>query len=125
MSTHSISANDSIDLIDTNHLQLLVGPDLRAAKDLLDDLALLYIEENGPQIEQLRKTCEASDTEGTINHVHFIGGSSGNMGLMRLSRYCRDVESSLRDHKDAPSTAIFETIDQLYQCSIEAFKEQY
>lgn len=80
----SIHTDTSLPLIDKDHLELIVGPDIEGAKELLEDLVALYTEENEPHLEELGESIAGNDTEACIKHSHFIAGSSGNMGLSRL-----------------------------------------
>ena len=123
MSIYSVNVDLSNPVVDLDHLELLVGPDFEESEALLDDLISLFEEENEPHLNLLENACEISDVDATIKHVHFIAGSSGNMGLARLSKYCRAVERSVRDQTESPSPEHSSVVRELYQSSIAAFKE--
>ncbi|MGB0372208.1 MAG: Hpt domain-containing protein [Opitutales bacterium] len=122
MSTCGVSVDSSTPIIDRNHLELLVGSNFEESKELLDDLIALYEEENLPHLQDLEEACKTGDTDAATRHTHFIAGSSGNMGLARLSTYCRAVESAIRDNIEPPSLAHHQTIKELYSTSVESFK---
>lgn len=121
VNTTTLVCDASIDLIDQEHLTMLVGPEPAEAGDLLDDLIALFREENEPHFDDLSQACTDSDTEAATKHIHFIAGSSGNMGLARLSTYCRAAESSLREGSTSACPELYTSIQGLYQSSIEAF----
>lgn len=123
MSTCSVTVDSAHPLVDRSHLELLVGSNFEESRELLDDLISLFEEENGPHLQELRQTCESNDLDQTIRHIHFIAGSSGNMGLARLSKYCRALESAARDFSECPNAEQFEQVSELYTASIAAYND--
>ena len=119
----SIHTDTSLPLIDQEHIELIVGPDLEGAKDLLEDLIALYTEENEPHLDDLSQVIADNDIEACIKHIHFVAGSSGNMGLSRLCRLCRSLETALRDNSLTPGSEIHTAIQELYTTSVAEFRK--
>ena len=123
MSICNASVDESLAIVDHSHLELLVGPDLQASRDLLDELISLYEGENEPQLEDFKKALTSGDVEAATKHIHFVAGSSGNMGLARLSSFCRTLEKLLKDEPISGGTdTIVETLEELYKTSVQAFR---
>ena len=122
MSICSIHIDTSLPIINKEHLELIVGPEIDETKELLDDLVALYIEENAPKIKDLAGAISQNDTEACIRHIHFIAGSSGNMGLSRLCKLCRSLESALRDNSLFPDKEMQTAIKGLHDESVAAYR---
>lgn len=69
----------------------------RTGKDIFRRLVEVFLEQSRERIDTLRNASRQGDHQGVHEAVHSLKGTSGNLGALRLSRLCRQVEQRLRD----------------------------
>ncbi len=85
-------------LLDMEQVNVLIESGGDEAAFLMTDLRETYIAEAEPRIRKIAALCGAlAAPEVLREHMHFIAGSSANLGLLRLSTYCRWVLKQI-DH---------------------------
>lgn len=105
--------------------RLLMPDDGNEAHCLAHELFEIYEQEAWQKIEELDGACSARDGDKLRYIVHFIGGSAGNLGLVRLSGICRAVERAIDkrqfdDYGQAP-----EVIRAEFNLACEHFREAF
>ena len=65
--------------------------------DFLNDLLSTFLIEAKPAVERLCSACESHDDDEILRLVHFLAGSSANLGLMRFPEICRKIETSINE----------------------------
>lgn len=70
--------------------------------NLLERLINAYLEEAPKSFQALRKAVEAGDLEGVRMNAHALKSTSYNLGAMRLSKMCQEIEvSAARGNENA------------------------
>lgn len=64
--------------------------------DLLQELAVLFLEDAPPRIEGLRENLATNNAEELGKVAHSLKSSAANIGAMALSEICRRLEESGR-----------------------------
>ena len=119
-------ADSNIPFIDDSQLTPIVGDDLDSAGPLLIELISLFEEENHPKLAEIREACGKRDLPALARHIHFVAGSSGNMGLQRLSMLCRSIEK--RCHKGDQTLdldEVFASVHSTFSNSLESFHARF
>jgi HPt (histidine-containing phosphotransfer) domain-containing protein len=72
--------------------------------ELLAELGELFLEDVPPQLEVLREAVESGDAPSVGWVAHALKGSCGNMGALRMSTICDELEDigHLGDLSHAP-----------------------
>jgi PAS domain S-box-containing protein len=95
--------------------------------ELLSRVINLYLAESPKLVQKLRQAAVASDAPELARAAHSLKSSSGNVGARALSRYCEDVEASVRraDTEEARRiVAQIETEHRRVQTALGAESEQ-
>ena len=80
-----------------HHLGELVAAHTRhGAPDVLQRVANLYIKESAALLERLSQAVARGDAEEVRLAAHSLKSSSANLGALRLSAMCRDLEQKGR-----------------------------
>lgn len=82
----------NVPYLDQEQLELLTMAAGDAGFEFFDDLISTFQKECSPRIEALQKECNEKNLSEIRRNVHFIAGSSANIGLGRLSKLCRNIE---------------------------------
>jgi HPt (histidine-containing phosphotransfer) domain-containing protein len=72
--------------------------------DILAELAELFLSDALPQLEALREATESGDASSIERVAHTLKGSCGNMGAIKMSTLCAELEDlgHSRDLSRAP-----------------------
>lgn len=76
---------------------LLMADDEEESNSLALELYGLFKTESAVKISQLEQVCRERDGDALGKLVHFISGSAGNLGLMRLNAFYRGIEQAVDD----------------------------
>jgi HPt (histidine-containing phosphotransfer) domain-containing protein len=60
--------------------------------DILSELAVLFLEDAPPRLEALRQAIEGGDASSLERVAHTLKGSCGNMGALRMSTICAELQ---------------------------------
>ncbi len=63
-------------------------------QELLAELADLFLEDAPPKLEALREAIGSGDASSVGQVAHALKGSSGNMGALRMSTICAELEDA-------------------------------
>lgn len=82
-------------------IQHFDGETLRELRVVMgEDFAKLlqtFASDSAARVVAIRETAAAADAEGLRRAAHSFKGSAGNMGALRLSDLCRQIEEFARD----------------------------
>lgn len=85
-------------LVDREQLDMLLMLDEDDnSSALVKELYVLYRTEAIEKLVELERICRECDAAALKKLVHFIAGSAGNLGLIRISVFCRGIEQAIRD----------------------------
>ncbi|MDH3327439.1 MAG: Hpt domain-containing protein, partial [Gammaproteobacteria bacterium] len=95
---------------DIPSVDMVVLDDLR---EILEDQLHEILNEFKDEIPFYKKKFEKFYSENDVDNLimlsHSIKSSSGNLGLMRISDYCRQIEEGLRNNPNMDLSALVES----------------
>jgi PAS domain S-box-containing protein len=95
--------------IDAEHLAQLRD----VMEDEFVDLLQTYLENSPKEISKLKAALAQGDTEAVVKSAHTLKGSSSNLGAVRLSSLCKQIESNGRAGQlDEQTRALYEAVEQ-------------
>ncbi len=104
---------------------MLVSDSEEEAHSLVAELYALFKEESDAKIEQLGLACRENDVSAVRGIVHFIAGSAGNLGLVRLANYYRTIERAIDAGGVEDVSAGERPIRDEYVAACEAFEREF
>ncbi len=107
----------SVPVVDCEQLNMLLGIEEgeESVKSLATELFAIYRAESDEKLAELDAICRARDSGALRKLVHFIAGSAGNLGMMRLHEICRGIERAI----DAGELKDFEACAKLIPSEFE------
>ena len=114
--------NDPIDhepILDPTTLEKLRELGRRTGKDIFRRLVMVYLEQSRERIEALRRACRDGDRRVVQEAVHSLKGTSGNLGAMRLSRFCMAVERRLETDETLAEGFALEVVEEYERVVLE------
>jgi len=102
---------------------LLMAEDEGESDSLARELFDLYETESKRKLSELDQICRERDGEALRKLVHFIAGSAGNLGLMRLSGFYRGIEHAIDIGALENYEACARLIPREFELSCKAFRE--
>lgn len=105
--------------LDTLQIELLLAAAGDSAKAFFDDIINTFRAECSPRIEAMAEACAAQDINVIKRHIHFIAGSSANIGLGRLSTLCRNIEKQCDDDAFTAFDTCVPIVQQEIQTAID------
>lgn len=122
----SIEYDSSVPVIDREQLDnLLMAESEEEAKSLACELYSLYEEEAAKKLSNLDQICRERDAETLKDIMHFVAGSGGNLGLMRMSAFFRAIETAIDEGRQVDFDACAALIPKEFERSCVAFREAY
>ena len=103
---------------------LLMADDDAESKALLRQLYDLFREEGEEKLEGLDAACSANDLAALRKIVHFVAGSAGNLGLVRLSRFYRGVEHAIDNGTLTDASACEVPLRQEFDTACASFRRE-
>lgn len=101
---------------------LLMADDDEESSSLARELFVLYTTESSEKLTEIDQICRERDSDGLRKLVHFIAGSAGNLGLMRLSAFYRGIEQAIDEGRLEDYEACAKLIPREFELSCEAFR---
>lgn len=102
---------------------LLMSEDEECADSLASELFTLYRTEASQKLTELEEICARQDADALRKLVHFIAGSAGNLGLMRLDAFYRGIEHAIDAGVLEDYEACSRLIPREFELSCKAFSE--
>lgn len=86
-------------IVDAEQIGMLemVDEESEEGGGLVAELFGLFKDESGGKLDELSDICAENDVASFRKIVHFIAGSAGNIGLLRLNLALRAVEEAIDD----------------------------
>lgn len=119
----SLALDDNLPVVDVDQVSFLV-PTSADEDNMLADLLGIFASESEPRLKQIRLSCETRDNEALKKLVHFIAGSSANLGALRLSTLCRQVEASLNEGVFSGYAELPQALEHAYQEGLDALRRE-
>jgi HPt (histidine-containing phosphotransfer) domain-containing protein len=80
-------------------------------EELLAELAQLFLEDVPPRLEALREAIGGGDAASVGRVAHVLKGSSGNMGALRMSAICSELEDAGHSGKLQEAAGLAERLE--------------
>lgn len=117
------AATLALPLLEPERLETLVnGLEGEDRITMLDELAVLYAEENARHLHGLRSAVLLEHWSQASRHAHYIKGSSANLGLRRLAASLAELEAALRRLQPVAVEEV-DFLLQLFEDSLEAMHQ--
>lgn len=87
------------------------------------ELVGLFLEIAPKRIAHLKKALAEKDFRGLAREAHSLKASSANLGALRLSRVCRDLEGIENHPAEAPAEKLVNEIEQEFALAAEMLHE--
>ena len=117
--------DNSLPTIDREQLEMLLmadeGEDSTA---LVREIYELFRQESDEKLRQLDTICAVGDLIALRNVVHFVAGSAGNLGMVRLGAFLRATEEAIDAQRVNESAALAEPIRSEYTTACAAFEQE-
>jgi HPt (histidine-containing phosphotransfer) domain-containing protein len=122
----NVEYDESQPVMEREQIDMLLMPEEGdESNSLAAELFELYEAESSEKLAGLSGVCDARDAAGLRKIVHFVAGSSGNLGLARLSAFLRGVERAIDDGKLEDFEACRVVIPQEFESSCARFREVF
>ena len=120
-----ISINTSLPTIDREQLEMLLMADEgEDATGLVREIYELFRKESDEKLAKLDAICAANDLLGLRNAVHFVAGSAGNLGMVRLNAFLRAIEEAVDKQEINGAASLLAPIRSEYTTACEAFEQE-
>ena len=96
-----------------NELREIMGGDF-------DTLVASYIRDGGQRLQALHDALAAGDAEAVRQQAHSFKGSSGNLGALRVTGICLEIEQYARERDLAAAGTLMEALENQFQKSCDA-----
>jgi len=80
---------------DAEQVELLSMAAADVGAEFWQDLIHTYETEVAPRFCEVRSAAQEKDALGMRRIIHFVAGSSANMGLLRMAVLCRNIEREI------------------------------
>lgn len=118
----SLILDASLPVVDEDQVSLL-APSPGDDDNMFQELLGIFSAESEPRLKQIKASCESKDAESLGKLVHFIAGSSANLGALRLSTLCSQVETALGRNEFSGYEDLPALLDREYTEGLNALKE--
>lgn len=110
-------------MLDKEQIDLLLESASDGGAVLMQDLLKLFIEENAPRLTELDYYIKQRDIKALDRVAHFMAGSSANIGALRLSKFCQELENLDESADFNHLRKISYRVRINYLATVEAFQE--
>lgn len=118
----NVHYDESVPVMDREQIDmLLMSDDEEDSQSLASELFTLYKTESVEKLALLDQICRDRDSVALKRVVHFIAGSAGNLGLMRLDAFYRGIEHAINQGVLEDYGACAELIPREFELSCEEF----
>ena len=120
-----ITVDTNLPTVDREHLEMLLMADEgEDATALVREIYGLYRQESDEKMAQLDTICAANELLQLRNAVHFVAGSAGNLGMVRLSSFLRAIEEAIDAQAITKPILLIAPIRSEYRIACDAFEQE-
>lgn len=122
----NVQYDDSAPVMDREQIDMLLmsEDDEEDSQSLASELFMLYKSESDEKLSELDQICENRDGDALRRLVHFIAGSAGNLGLMRLNNFYRGIEHAIDEGVLEDYKSCAELIPREFELSCKEFSRE-
>ena len=110
-------------MLNKEHLDTLISIAEGDPKGFIMDLLDTFKKNWSECIEGIKTACHEKDSDKLREFVHKVSGSSGNVGLLRLSTLCQNIEQKLYQGEFSGYENCVSMLEAEYAASLKGFME--
>lgn len=110
------------DLLNSEHLEVLNMIAEGSPAKFFQELEETFKREWAESMHRLRAACEVQDTTEVRKTVHYLAGSSANLGLKRLHGICCTIEQNIDENNFSAYSVCPKTLEEEYLVSMRALE---
>jgi len=111
------------ELLNCAHLEVLNMIAEGSPSTFFNDLKDTFKREWSESMSRLQKACEVSDSTEVRKTVHYLAGSSANLGLKRLHGICCTIEQNIDENNFSAYSVCPEHLQEEYLISMKALED--
>lgn len=115
----ALNLDTQIPVLDDEHLSVLTMLSEEDPKSFIQDLYQTYKENWNKVLHDLKTSCETKNQDDLRKAVHLLNGSSANIGLKRLCKLCRSIETSIHENTFHEFETCTQVIENEYKNSTQ------
>ncbi len=104
---------------------LMVDEDGDDPTDLIRELIYLFETESRAKFAELDRICMVDAVVDLRKVVHFVAGSAGNLGLVRLAAFYRAIEQTIDSGQLTDLSNAAQPIRDEFESAIATFKAEF
>ena len=124
MNNNCLQLPQDMTALDHEQIEVLSSMNDDGDDSILTELVTLFVKENEPRFKDIEQCCQKKDAAELRKHVHFIAGSTANIGLQRVSTLCRQVERAILDQSFEAFSDLPSALNKEYQDALSAVKKE-
>ncbi|KAF0806757.1 two-component hybrid sensor and regulator [Alcanivorax xiamenensis] len=103
-----MSRQEAVDLAVIQELKEVMGADFPR-------LVMSFVKDGEQRLRAIQDGLAATDTEVVRQQAHSFKGSSGNLGAVRVSALCLEMESAARDGDVAMAASLLDPLKEAFE----------
>ena len=111
-------------VIDQSVLNVLRDLQMEGKPDILKRIISAYLSSTAPLLVTLKEAYSAKDIEGTQNSAHTLKSSSANVGAIKLSELCKEVEMGCRNNTLENAALLISSIEAEFTLVNDALNKE-
>lgn len=111
------------DLLDTTVVEGLIHGIGRGDPALLRTVVDMFTKSGPEKSREIRESFERGDSQGFAQAVHFLKGSAGTLGALRVRTDCERIEGIDPMDRAAELPELLDTLDQHLTESLQALED--
>ncbi len=120
-----ITFDASLPKVDREQLDMLLMADEgEDAIAFVREIYQIFRSESDEKLAQLDAICASNELPQLRNAVHFVAGSAGNLGMVRLHSLLRAIEEAIDLQQLTAPEALVASIRREYTSACEAFEQE-
>lgn len=124
MNASCLQLSDLLTPLDEDQVNMLLSADEDNSTAFLQDLIHIFMQDNQPRLQALAEACAKQDLEALRQHAHFIAGSTANLGILRVSQLCHQVEHAIVENQFTEFDNLPDILNAEYKIGMDALRSR-